>query len=95
MASTLGPNPNRSNSRSARYRHQGAARIGPVASIPASGAATCLDGAQHIRDGVMERAAGEDRRPRWRIPVHPALQAILDATPGEHLTFLVTRAATL
>jgi integrase len=24
------------------------------------------------------------------IPVHPHLQAILDATPSEHLTFLVT-----
>src|SRR5262249_12635822 len=24
------------------------------------------------------------------IPVHPELQAILDATPSEHLTFLVT-----
>ena len=24
------------------------------------------------------------------IPVHPHLQAVLDATPGEHLTFLTT-----
>jgi integrase len=47
-------------------------------------------GRQHIRDGVMQ--VRQDKTGAvLAIPVHPALQAILDATPGEHLTFLVTK----
>lgn len=47
-------------------------------------------GRQHIRDGtlsVKQQKTGVE----LRIPVHSDLRAIIDATPGEHLTFLVTR----
>ena len=46
-------------------------------------------GRQHIRDGVLtvkQQKTGVDAG----IPVHPHLQAVLDATASEHLTFLVT-----
>jgi hypothetical protein len=50
-------------------------------------------GRQHIRetpDGpalyVKQRKTGVE----LLIPIHPKLGAILDATPSEHLTFLVT-----
>jgi integrase len=46
-------------------------------------------GRQHIRDGavmVKQQKTGAT----LAIPVHPELRAILDATPSEHLTFLVT-----
>jgi len=50
-------------------------------------------GRQHIRetpDGpalyVKQRKTGVE----LLIPIHPELQAVLDATPGEHLTFMVT-----
>ena len=46
-------------------------------------------GRQHIRDGVLtlkQQKTGAS----LAIPVHPHLQAVLDATPGEHLTFLIT-----
>jgi integrase len=46
-------------------------------------------GRQHIRDGVLtvkQQKTGVE----LPIPVHPHLQAVIDATPSEHLTFLVT-----
>jgi integrase len=45
-------------------------------------------GRQHIRDGILyvkQRKTGAE----LEIPVHPDLREILDATPSEHLTFLV------
>jgi integrase len=46
-------------------------------------------GWQHVRDGrIAVRQSKTDER--LRIPVHPELQAILDATPRENMTFLVT-----
>jgi len=47
-------------------------------------------GRQHIRNGAFtmkQQKTGTELPP---IPVHPHLQAVLDATPSEHLTFLVT-----
>src|SRR5215469_10882356 len=47
-------------------------------------------GRQHIRNGaltVKQQKTGTELPP---IPVLPDLQAVLNATPGEHLTFLVT-----
>src|SRR5262244_3800626 len=47
-------------------------------------------GRQHIRNGeftVKQQKTSTELPP---IPVHPHLQAVLDATPSEHLTFLVT-----
>jgi integrase len=46
-------------------------------------------GRQHIRDGVLAVKQQKTGKP-LAIPVHPHLQAVLDATPSEHLTFLVT-----
>src|SRR5262249_20823881 len=46
-------------------------------------------GRQHIRDGVLT-VKQQKTGVTLAIPVHPHLQAVLDATPGEHLTFLVT-----
>src|SRR5262249_49559659 len=46
-------------------------------------------GRQHIKEGVLivkQQKTGAT----LAIPVHPHLQAVLDATPSEHLTFLVT-----
>jgi integrase len=43
-------------------------------------------GPQHIRDGVLTV-----RQQKTAIPVHSDLKAIIDATPSEHLTFLVGR----
>jgi integrase len=48
-------------------------------------------GRQHIRDGVLTVKQQKTGKP-LAIPVHPHLQAVLDATPSEHLTFLVTTA---
>jgi integrase len=47
-------------------------------------------GRQHVRDGVIE-VRQKKTRAALVIPLHPALAAILEATPSEHLTFLVTR----
>jgi integrase len=47
-------------------------------------------GRQHVRDGVIE-VRQQKTRVTLAIPLHPALAAILEATPSEHLTFLVTR----
>jgi integrase len=47
-------------------------------------------GRQHVtRDGAI-RVRQLKTGTNLVIPVHPALQAILDATPNNHLTFLVT-----
>jgi integrase len=46
-------------------------------------------GRQHIRDGVLTVKQQKTGKP-LAIPVHPHLQTVLDATPSEHLTFLVT-----
>src|SRR5215813_10933692 len=46
-------------------------------------------GRQHIRDGVLT-VKQQKTGVTLAIPVHPHLQAVLNATPGEHLTFLVT-----
>src|SRR5262245_15372008 len=46
-------------------------------------------GRQHMKDGVLMVKQQKTGAP-LAIPVHPELRAILDATPSEHLTFLVT-----
>src|SRR5262245_3667620 len=46
-------------------------------------------GRQHIRAGALTVKQEKTGKPLV-IPVHPHLQAVLDATPSEHLTFLVT-----
>jgi integrase len=45
-------------------------------------------GRQHIRDGVLH-VKQEKTGAQLAIPVHSDLKAILDATPSEHLTFIV------
>jgi integrase len=47
-------------------------------------------GRQHIHDGILS-VKQQKTGTELRIPVHPELRGILDATHGEHLTFLVTR----
>jgi integrase/recombinase XerD len=50
-------------------------------------------GRQHIRDGRVRfrQAKNEHRNPiDIDIPLHPALQASIEATPGGNLTFLIT-----
>jgi integrase len=46
-------------------------------------------GRQHIKDGAF-MVRQEKTGVTLAIPVHPHLQAVLDASPSEHLTFLVT-----
>ena len=46
-------------------------------------------GRQHIRSGAIS-VRQEKTGAELAIPVHSDLQKVLDATPGEHLTFLVT-----
>jgi len=46
-------------------------------------------GRQHIRDGVLTVKQQKTSKP-LAIPVHPDLQAVLDATPSTALTFLLT-----
>jgi len=48
-------------------------------------------GRQHVRDGALSVRQQKTGR-SLEIPVHPALQAILEATPSNHLTFLTTQA---
>jgi integrase len=48
-------------------------------------------GRQHMRDGTLTVRQGKTGQ-ALEIPVHPALRAILAATPGNHLTFLVAAA---
>jgi integrase len=47
-------------------------------------------GRQHIKNGVLS-VMQEKTGARLAIPVHPELQAILDATPSGQLTFLTTK----
>jgi len=47
-------------------------------------------GRQHLRHGVLH-VQQQKTGTRLAIPVNYELQTILDATPGEHLTFLTTR----
>jgi len=46
-------------------------------------------GRQHIKDGVLT-VRQQKTGATLAIPVHSHFQTVLDATPGEHLTFLVT-----
>ena len=46
-------------------------------------------GRQHIRAGVVH-VRQQKTGAQLAIPVHPALQVVLDATPSEHLTLLTT-----
>jgi integrase len=46
-------------------------------------------GRQHIKAGVLTVRQGKTGA-ELAIPVHAHLQTVLDATPSEHLTFLVT-----
>jgi integrase len=47
-------------------------------------------GRQHLRDGMLHVRQNKTGKP-LTIPLHPELRAVIDATPVEHLTFLVTR----
>ena len=47
-------------------------------------------GRQHIRNDVLD-VRQQKTGTTLAIPVHSDLRAIIDATPGEHLTFLVAR----
>src|SRR5215510_14270142 len=47
-------------------------------------------GPQHIRDGAIAVTQKKTGKPLM-VPIRPELQAILDATPGGHLTFLVSK----
>ena len=47
-------------------------------------------GRQHLRNGVLH-VEQEKTGARLAIPIHPELQTILDATPSDRLTFLMTR----
>jgi integrase len=51
-------------------------------------------GRQHIRDGVLT-VKQQKTGITLAIPVHSHLQAVLDATPSAHLTFLELRPASL
>jgi integrase len=45
-------------------------------------------GRQHVKDGVISVAQQKTGARLW-IPLHPNLKATLDASPSEHLTFIV------
>jgi integrase len=47
-------------------------------------------GRQHVRDGLIHLRQAKTGK-ALAIPVHPALQAVLDATPPENMTFLVAQ----
>ena len=47
-------------------------------------------GRQHVRNGVLY-VQQQKTNSKLAIPVHPELQAILDAAPSQHLTYLTTR----
>ena len=50
-------------------------------------------GRQHLKDGwlTFTQVKNRNRNPiTLSIPVHPSLQAVIDATPSDHMTFLVT-----
>jgi integrase len=46
-------------------------------------------GRQHLRDGLLHVRQSKTGKP-LAIPLHPELRAVLDATPSDHLTFLLT-----
>jgi integrase len=46
-------------------------------------------GRQHVKNGQISVAQQKTGARLW-IPLHPHLKAILDATPSDHLTFIVT-----
>jgi integrase len=46
-------------------------------------------GRQHLRSGLLHVRQSKTGKP-LAIPLHPDLRVALDATPSEHLTFLVT-----
>jgi integrase len=46
-------------------------------------------GRQHIRNGVLSVRQNKTGA-ELKIPVHPDLKIVLDATPSDHLTFLTT-----
>jgi integrase len=46
-------------------------------------------GRQHVRDGAIS-VRQQKTGAALEIPIHHGLQTVLDATPSEHLTFLVT-----
>lgn len=51
-------------------------------------------GRQHIRSGWLTYTQQKNRKRKpvtLSIPVHPELQKVIDATPSDHLTFLVTK----
>jgi integrase len=47
-------------------------------------------GPQHVSNGTIAVRQQKTKTP-LRIPIHPRLQAVLDATPSKHLTFLITK----
>jgi integrase len=47
-------------------------------------------GRQHIRNGELH-VTQQKTGVALVLPVHPALAAIIEATPGDHLTFMVTK----
>jgi len=47
-------------------------------------------GRQHVRDRVLYLRQQQKTGTPLAIPLHPELQAVLDATPSNHLTFLTT-----
>jgi integrase len=47
-------------------------------------------GPQHVRDGAIAVTQKKTSKPLM-LPIRPELQTILDATPGGHLTFLVSK----
>lgn len=47
-------------------------------------------GRQHIRNGVLQLKQ-QKTGTALTIPIHPALQAVIDATLSDHLTYLTTR----
>jgi integrase len=47
-------------------------------------------GRQHVRDGLLSVTQAKTGT-ALAIPLHPELRAVLDATPAENMTFLVTR----
>jgi integrase len=47
-------------------------------------------GRQHVRDGMINVAQQKTKTRLW-IPLDPRLLAIIEATPSEHLTFIVTK----
>src|SRR5262245_8332352 len=70
-------------------RHEAAPRVRVVLYTAQRRSDVVRMGRQHIRDGVLT-VKQEKTGATLAIPVHPHLQAVLDATPSEHLTFLVT-----